>query len=168
MLACANLRDGVAASRVPCVRQRSVASSPAARWNWIAHPSACRSWASRPARGCSIGRQSRFGEIAGAGFRSRANWSPAAGEGVQQRRLPVALRVLAQSGCVPGDQPVAVELDQPVSHGARRAARQNGASDQDGGHKRNPVEERQYGMVLFVEPRQSGDAIQLLGTANLG
>ena len=124
----ADLGDRVAAGRVArvCASGRSP-TSPTARWNSIAQPSACRSCASRPARGCSIGRHSRLGEIAGAGCALLGDLEPAAGQRVAAaaacRRCVSAL---AQAGGVPGDQPVAVELDEAVVDAARsrgRAAR---------------------------------------------
>ena len=48
----------------------------------------------------------------------------ASGDGVQQRRLAVAASVLADPDGVLGDQPVAVELGQPVADRIGAASRQ--------------------------------------------
>ena len=136
------------------------------RWSSIAQASAWRSCARRSAA-------ARFDRppFAFAGDRRRLaglrDLEAASGEGVEQGRFAVAACVLADADWVLGDQPVAVELGQPVDDSLRGASGQRGPADQRPRHEPGSVEQREDGVVLVVEAGEAGGAVELVGGADL-
>ena len=92
---------------------------------------------------------------------------PVASKRMQPRRLSVGARARAKTGGVAGDEPVPMELDQPIAHAAWRSARQGRPADQAGGRESDSVEQREYGVVLVVEAWQTAGAVELVGRPDL-
>jgi hypothetical protein len=73
----------------------------------------------------------------------------------------------ADADGVLGDQPVAVELGQPVDDSLRRAAGQCRPADQRPRRKPRAVKQREDPVVLVVHARELRGAVELVGGADL-
>ncbi len=100
-------------------------------------------------------------------FAGLCDLEAAAGERVQEGRCAVVLRVAGEAGGVLGDQPVAVELGEAVRDGAGRAVGERGAADERPGCEPGAIKQGEDRVVLVVEAREVGGAVELVGGADL-